>query len=275
MLYLSDILELAQSSTFDEGVFQVYQDLGRLMVANANSARISHRSTNKLAHELQIKLNDFNASWQLSSGLSMEALWTLFRPSVAENAQQLETCLQTEELADRFDALSWVSGASYQEIWNLSQSIADMYNRIKPTDIRLDEHLEVSNHTLTAYGITHQFQDARNAIRDLESLSTGHRANKDTYLCDQFEGLRQYAAAASNNGPTESHAILDLFAGRSIKDSLQLGYSSNAYSILHDVANSTGISDSDRALVPLRYTLPASTLHRMLVPSQSLRVSRA
>lgn len=148
MFYLSDMFDLAQSANFDEGAFQVYQAFGRSMIANAMGAGTFNDSTANLAYELQNKLHDFNASWQLSSGLSMETLWVIFRPSVAETMQQLEACLEVEELADRFDASRRASGASFEEIRTLRQSIIYMYNRVMPTDTQFIEKFEVSKRTI-------------------------------------------------------------------------------------------------------------------------------
>jgi len=153
VFFLSDVFDLAQSTTFDEGAFQVYQTLGGLMVANATDLGTSNDSTLELAHELRNRLDDFNPSWQLSSGLSMEVLWTVFRPSVPENLEQLEACLQVERLADHFDVLRLTSGAPFKQILSLGQSLADMYRGLKPMDIQLDDQLEVSKHSLTAHEI--------------------------------------------------------------------------------------------------------------------------
>lgn len=157
MFYLSEILDLAQSANFDEGAFQAYQAYGRLMIANATGTGMSNGSTADLAYELQNRLNDFNASWQLSSGLSMEILWAVFRPSVAETMQQLEACLEVEKLADRFDTSRTASGASFEDIRILRQSMIDMYNGVKPTDTRFDEKFEVSKRTLTGREIRSSF----------------------------------------------------------------------------------------------------------------------
>ena len=115
------------------------------MAANVTNLEISSKSKFELAHELRNKLNDFNASWQLSLGLSMEVLWNAFRPPVPENLGQLEACLQVEGLGDLFDALMLTSGISLKESGNLRQSIVDMYSQLKPTDTQLDEQLEVNN----------------------------------------------------------------------------------------------------------------------------------
>ena len=153
MLFLSDVFDLAQSTTFDEGAFQVYQTIGGLMVANATDLGTSNDSTLELAHELRNRLDDFNSSWQLSAGLSMEVLWAIFRPPVPENLGQLEACLQVERLADRFDVVRLASGAPFKQILNLGQSLVDVYKRLKPTDIQIDDQLEVSKHSLTTHEI--------------------------------------------------------------------------------------------------------------------------
>ena len=171
MLYLSDIFDIVQSTSFDEGSFQAYLTSGNLTVARAKNIESTNHSVAELAKEFQKALHDFDAAWQLSSGLSMEALWNVFRPTVAENLQQLAACLRVEELADRFDALRWTSGASYQEIRILGQSLADIYDTIEPREMRFNEQLKV-NHSI------HKSQDPAHRYRIYSILCLNFRSRQ-------------------------------------------------------------------------------------------------
>ena len=122
------MFDLVQSSAFDEGIFQTFQSVGRSMVAIGGR---SGSLTAKLAHELGSRLDTFNDSWQLCSGLVIEELWATFKPITAKTAIQLEFSTQVRDLADRFDALKWSSGAFVHELDALRHSIAHIHDAIE------------------------------------------------------------------------------------------------------------------------------------------------
>ena len=130
LVYLVDVLDISQSSKFDEGTFQVYQTIGRNMASRASTDGSLESLTARLASELGSKLETFNVSWQLHSGLGMESLWANSRPISARNLNQFEFSIQVKDLANRFDALTWGSGASVQELCSLQKSIARIYDAI-------------------------------------------------------------------------------------------------------------------------------------------------
>ena len=101
------------------------------MTARDNTNGPLGRLTAKLASELSSKLDTFNLSWQLHSGLGMELLWTAFRPVSAANLIQLESSNQVKDLANRFDALRWSSGTSVFDLCSLQKSIARIHDAIQ------------------------------------------------------------------------------------------------------------------------------------------------
>ena len=109
--YLRDLSDLAHTKDFDEGIFQVYLGLGRSIV---ESNELEGRKS--LVASFAYALDSFNASWKLSTGLSMERLWSMFEPPIAHSLQSLEYTLEVEQLADRFDVLKWRSNASLKEL---------------------------------------------------------------------------------------------------------------------------------------------------------------
>lgn len=117
--YQRDVLDLGESLDFDDGVFQVYLSLGRSIIDHIRGETALRPFVAAIAHELDC----FNASWRLSTGLRMEALWTIFQPPTAADLQQLKAILQIEELADRFDALAWKSGMSIKRLYATRKSI--------------------------------------------------------------------------------------------------------------------------------------------------------
>ncbi len=141
MSYLRDILELGVLPAFDEGVFQVHLTIGRSIVAQGGP---NITGVNLLTEKLGSMLALFNASWELSTGLSMEILWEVFRPATAKTISQLEARLKVEELAERFDSLKWGAGASFRDLDLLRRSIVRMYHMIDAKDVVSDDQIKVS-----------------------------------------------------------------------------------------------------------------------------------
>lgn len=140
LYYLKDVFELAHSANFDEGVFQVYQTMGRSLCAQAR--RLGNPASD-ISRELSTKLDAFNPSWQLSSGLGMESLWTAFRPATAKDLPQLDSSLLVKGLADRFDAAKWSSGASVRELETLQISMVQIHDVINTTSFPKSGPLDV------------------------------------------------------------------------------------------------------------------------------------
>ena len=102
--------------------------------------------TAKLRSELGSRLETFNDSWQLHSGLGMELLWTTFRPVGAKSLDQLNLSNQAKDLADRFDALRWGSGTSVQELCSLQRSITRIHDAIEVAPLPDSRSIEVRVH---------------------------------------------------------------------------------------------------------------------------------
>lgn len=137
------MVDLTMSPDFDEGVFQAYLMVGRSIVVDSGDKAQLRR----LADKFSDGLSAFNASWQLSTGLSMETLWRLLRPPLAKNIAQLECGLQVEKLADQFDTLKWTVGASIQELDSFRRSMILFHNRMNVFETHDDESLRVSEHS--------------------------------------------------------------------------------------------------------------------------------
>ena len=137
--YLQDIFDLANSLEFDESVFQTYLSIGRCITAQASLCD----DIRPLAEKLDSELSEFNLSWQLSTGLSMEVLWRLFKPPLAKNITQLESRVLVKELANRFDAIKWTTCPSIRDLERLRWSIINLHDTIHSPDRGVNEKLKV------------------------------------------------------------------------------------------------------------------------------------
>ena len=102
------------------------------------------RGLQDFCHVLSTKLDVFNPSWKLLTGYCMEELWKIFRPPTAKNMQHLELIQHIENLAERFDALTWKLNVPFDELINLRGSLASAYERREPTHFLHSGEFEVS-----------------------------------------------------------------------------------------------------------------------------------
>ena len=265
--YILDVLDLSHSSEFDEGIFQVYQTIGRGMTARAG---LVGNLTAGLASEFDSKLDTFNTSWQLHSGLEMELLWTAFRPVSARNLNQLDSSSQVKKLAKHFDALRWGSGTTVQELCILQRSIIDIYDAIKSTS-----PLEFKSPEVRIYSILLNRVDPLTSLQDVEKTLEGLEVRSDIVECDispylesQFEVLCQYTACAEDFESLESHFELGLLAGRPTERLMRFGISSNAWEALSQIQQVTATGHSQMELAAVRNILPISMLHELQAMSE-------
>ena len=130
LLYAKDLSNAAENSPFDESAFQAYQVIGSSIV----EALANHPTHRELVASFSDAVALFNETMRLTSGLSMETIWLLFRQYIAQDSSLLGTRLELEELADRFDFLSWTSRASLEELITLRSSIVQVFDLLDTSD---------------------------------------------------------------------------------------------------------------------------------------------
>ncbi len=101
--------------------FQAYIQLWKTLVAPPGA---SDNSDVALFDNISRRLNELSLPWQLGTGLSMERLWSAFRPLTPSTWQKLDTMLRLENLAVRFDSVSRKIRQPINDIVALSQSIS-------------------------------------------------------------------------------------------------------------------------------------------------------
>lgn len=141
MDYLRDLSDFAHTRDFDEGIFQVYLGLGRSVI---ESNELEGRKS--LVASFAYALDSFNASWKLSTGLSMERLWSTFEPPIAHSLRGLKYSLEVEQLADRFDVLKWRSNASLKELERIQHLMVLCMELVYRNETADETELEVSQY---------------------------------------------------------------------------------------------------------------------------------
>ena len=149
--YWKDFYDLVQSPTFEESEFQAY-----LITGQELSARPVTEETGSgfLLQKLGSGLSQFNLSWKLSTGLSMERLWEACRPQTPPTLSQLSVYLRLEELADRFDNALWRSWIPVVQVSSVRVSIAEALSVMRSQNTQSEELIDVSlllRDTVTVY----------------------------------------------------------------------------------------------------------------------------
>ncbi|KAL8774243.1 MAG: hypothetical protein Q9209_000994 [Squamulea sp. 1 TL-2023] len=248
LCFLSDIFDIAHSNNFDEASFLLYLYAGKEAVSSLKL----QPATVLLAETLERGLDNFNPSWQLRSGQSMELLWSRLKPRTPTTSRQLDLNIKIEQLADRFDKLLWTTNMPLSKLNKLRDSIA----RIGRMTMSLDD---------TRIGL----KDITKALADLEAEQSILTQCISPYLQPEFEALRQYRVASADANAAESEVAVGLVAAQPTKELWQQCF---------DVADLTGISNKDSTLATIRESFPISVLQKLEeiteVPLKSLDLLR-
>jgi midasin len=181
---------LASNPDFEDAIFQAHLDICRdvlsrelsLITSSMNRRAKSQVSlfqmpSQKVIEFVQERIQHyFELGFKLTTGLSMEKLWRLFRPKPIPSIEKLQTLVDMEELATRFDNLKWRTSTSVSELSSIASSLVEAYGLILTSGV--DGRSLVQ--TLTS---------------EIASLEAG--ANNEGTTCvplfsAQFEALRQY-----------------------------------------------------------------------------------
>lgn len=122
LYFLSDLVSVTHSTTFDEATFQVYLGLGRSLLTTLES----NVGAKELEDTMKRGLGRFAPFWQLHSGQSMELIWSHVKPPVPATLKQLKQAIEIEDLAQRFDAHIWTSDVPLEMLERTRQMIAQL-----------------------------------------------------------------------------------------------------------------------------------------------------
>jgi len=181
---------LASNPEFEDAIFQAHLDIYRdvlsrelsMITPSMNRGAKSQVSlfqmpSQKVIEFVQERIQHyFESGFKLTTGLSMEKLWRLFRPKPIPSIEKLQTLIDMEELATRFDNLKWRTSASVSELSSITSSLVEAYGLILTSEV--DGRSLVQNLTF-----------------EIASLEAGTDTEGSTcvpFFSVQFEALRQY-----------------------------------------------------------------------------------
>ncbi len=133
--------EAASGSGFDTASFLTHVQLWQtISVKPINTPD----SVSSLLQSIAAKSVKIGSMWQLSTGLSMERLWSVLRPARPQKSQSFEAFLQLEQLAQRVDELIWSIRQPLSEIVSLIESVGVAFQRVLLEDTEWEGPLRVS-----------------------------------------------------------------------------------------------------------------------------------
>lgn len=173
--YWQRTLTFVLNPSFDEARFQAHLSQG-LRLWNEDWRVLGEDDINNLSASVLRRLeDDFDIGFKLSTGLSMEAIWTILRPQPIRDIEALEQVLDMERLAARFDALKWRAGASVPDLSAVLTALARAYAIIRKNG-------------LDAAGLV---KELTTEIATLESRIGENSKERRPFLATSFEALRQ------------------------------------------------------------------------------------
>lgn len=130
------------SSSFEEAKFQAHLKQGvdnfRGFVAN-----VGHDREVQVINSILSKIQDaFTVGFKLTTGLSMETLWQLLRPTPIEDETTFSAVQEMEKLAIRFDIIRWKSNASIADLSRAISSLAEAYSVVRSNATAAAELIE-------------------------------------------------------------------------------------------------------------------------------------
>ncbi|KAL8933572.1 MAG: hypothetical protein Q9211_005709, partial [Gyalolechia sp. 1 TL-2023] len=241
--FLADLVDVTHSSSFDEAEFQMYLGLGQHVIAGLQL----EVPTKDLADVIKNGLHSLDKFGQLESGQSMDVIWSRVRPPTPTSLEQLERTLQIEQLAERFDRVSWTSDVPLSRLHEMRQMIVQMGK-------------------VTAAGVHITGDDVEaitTVLGDLEARQNVLLDARTPYIQPEFESLRQYGAAFNYVNASKDWKSFGLLAGEPTGHLLEQDNPSPGWQLFSRVTEITGIDRKDTALATLRNLFPIDVFEKV------------
>ncbi|MCJ1310585.1 hypothetical protein MMC25_004250 [Agyrium rufum] len=102
MHFMRDLRDITNEVPFNDSLFNVYLRIGRALVVELRA----HEYTSPVGDSLSRSLAFYNDRWALTTGMSMDRLWEIYRPTTPINPEHDSQLKHIEDIARRLDQLS-------------------------------------------------------------------------------------------------------------------------------------------------------------------------
>ncbi|KAI5305562.1 hypothetical protein KEM56_004066 [Ascosphaera pollenicola] len=235
-----DLFKLLQKPVFDEGIFQAYLQTTWAWI-------VKHRDVQtKLMKFFSCSLGTFNSDWGLSTGKSMQRLWSEWRPVTPNGPSQLLSLSKLQSISAKFDKISLNTRLPLERLAQLRSSLSESQRAI----------------LLGATG-DELIQNLDTVISDLEHHILGLNTVSGPYFSEEFEALCQYNSMSGTSHSALSE-VMHLLAGRPSRLPEFSNLGNPVPSLLSTLSSFAGFKSPHRKCLALQGTLPISTIGKIL-----------
>ncbi|KKY36409.1 putative midasin [Diaporthe ampelina] len=209
------------AASFEEARFQAHLKQGIDALQSAADGSNSERGLQVVTSIIGNIQDAFTVGFKLTTGLSMETLWTLLRPTPVTDDFTFSAVQEMEKLASRFDAIRWKSNASVADLSKAISSLAEAYSIVRKNAAATTDLLQILQGEIKRLEVA--ADDAREITpffeQEFETLRqalTVHRASRqssvfvdlqDVVVLSNIPTLSQMRLQSWNNAQRILHSI--------------------------------------------------------------------
>ncbi|OKL62401.1 hypothetical protein UA08_03002 [Talaromyces atroroseus] len=218
-----DIFTITQVTELDEGVFQIYLQIGQQILSRAVD---SQSALCALLSSFSQLLSRFRSTWALKTGLSMRKIWDAWRPATCADIEKLESLLDLEEVVGRFNKIALQTRLKISQLGLVRKSLIDAQTAML---------LNNADGKLLVQGLKQQ-------VTELVSATELYSSSQPPHFLQVFESICEYHDLPTlwNESQIHQHAHLNetlpLLAGRPADSILAFDQKSPIPAILHKLA---------------------------------------
>ncbi|KAF4587825.1 Midasin [Ophiocordyceps camponoti-floridani] len=218
--WLDQTIVLSSGMTFSEARFQAHLELATEFLRPRTEGFSDLQDSGFSTKLLRLIKDNFSSGFQLSTGLSMERLWLVFRIAPFPDETVFQRSMGLARLADRFDAIRWKAGASIPDLARAHETFEQAYAIVRSGRGCADELVS----------------DLTTAIGWLESHIGDGEADLEPFFAREFEYIRQLSLLVSPaHGQSTQGSSLAVLSGVSTKANMTFAVAEGPAAALQSV----------------------------------------
>ncbi|KAJ5175879.1 Midasin [Penicillium canariense] len=239
-----DIYTATDVNQVNEGEFQVYLQIGRRVCASLLSSSPSMKT---LQNALSGALARFQAGWALTTGLSMQRIWDVWRHVTPSSQEQLMSLIELESTVSDFTNLALQTRVELSDLSNVWNSLINAQKFIL---------LDGADGDMLLEGIKQTVAELGKAVRRSDSTQY-------PYFSQEFEAICQYHDIASFGTEQAVETVVPLLAGRRARSLDSSTAQSRVPELLHRVALFSGAGKNSSSPLAIGGVISLSLLDRL------------
>lgn len=142
-----DMTGLTQSKVLDVGLFQTYLQVGQAISPTSSGG---YPPLEALKATWSRSQEAFGETWNLSTGLSMQRLWELWRPATPTDLEHLRSMIELEKIASRFDRIIFKARVPLSQLSQVRNSLLEAQSSMLVNSVNGELLVNVSRPSILA-----------------------------------------------------------------------------------------------------------------------------